>query len=215
MTPIGDRCKRNVVALILVEVSDNVSLSRGSSCLFDESIFRHRSKVRKSLNSLLVTTNIKTFSNTKSTSPPFSATARIKLSKSTSIESLPMLSSKPSWSSLSQTVRISSLSSSLSSSSPVRINDADCLPRGYSANYTRDDRLITITGEGDFQNCAQTLVNLLNLNATCKRKPCSVDGVYQPSINYEAHDFYGFSEFWYTMEGSLSEKCMWHWRFVF
>jgi ectonucleoside triphosphate diphosphohydrolase 4 len=48
-------------------------------------------------------------------------------------------------------------------------------------------------------------VNLLNLNATCKRKPCSLNGVYQPTINYDAQDFYGFSEFWYTMEGLKKE----------
>jgi Golgi nucleoside diphosphatase len=116
--------------------------------------------------------------------------------------------------SFSLTFGNSSFSSSQSSSSPVRIDNADCLPRGYSANYTRDNRLVTITGEGDFQSCSQALVTLLNLNATCKRAPCSVNGVYQPTINYEAHDFYGFSEFWYTMEGSSSEKRIRHVRFV-
>jgi len=88
-------------------------------------------------------------------------------------------------------------------SSPVHVTDADCLPSGYSANYTRQNRSITITGEGDFYNCSRNLVDLLNLNATCKRKPCSLNGVYQPPINYESDDFYGFSEFWYTMEDIL------------
>ncbi len=85
------------------------------------------------------------------------------------------------------------------------IDNADCLPRGYSANYTRDSKTITIIGEGDFDDCAKQLVSLLNLNATCKRKPCSLNGVYQPTINYDAQDFYGFSEFWYTMEGLKKE----------
>jgi Golgi nucleoside diphosphatase len=66
--------------------------------------------------------------------------------------------------------------------------------------------LITIIGEGDFQSCAKHLVSLLNLNTTCKRKPCSLDGVYQPTINYDSQDFYGFSEFWYTMEGLNKER---------
>jgi len=47
---------------------------------------------------------------------------------------------------------------------------------------------------------------LLNLNATCLRKPCSFNGVYQPEINYNSQDFYGFSEFWYTMQGLKIKK---------
>ena len=91
--------------------------------------------------------------------------------------------------------------SSPTNSSHVLINNADCFPRDYSVNYTRANKTITVVGEGDFHSCAKHLVTLLNLNATCKRKPCSVNGVYQPDINYEAQDFYGFSEFWYAMEG--------------
>ncbi|CAF3614374.1 unnamed protein product [Adineta steineri] len=95
------------------------------------------------------------------------------------------------------------LENSTSNSSHIVMNDADCLPRGYSANYTRKNKTITIIGEGDFSNCAKHLVTLLNVNVTCKRQPCSVNGVYQPTINYDAQDFYGFSEFWYTMEDIL------------
>ncbi|CAF0933686.1 unnamed protein product [Adineta ricciae] len=96
-----------------------------------------------------------------------------------------------------------SLKSSASTSSHILIDNADCLPRGYSANYTRDNKTITMIGEGDFTSCAKHLVTLLNLNATCKRKPCSLNGIYQPTINYDSQDFYGFSEFWYTMEDIL------------
>lgn len=92
-------------------------------------------------------------------------------------------------------------SSSTWISSSVEINDADCLPRGYRTNYTRSNRTIFIAGEGDFRNCSKNLVELLNLNATCLRKPCSFNGVYQPEINFNSYDFYGFSEFWYTMQG--------------
>ncbi len=92
-------------------------------------------------------------------------------------------------------------SSSISNSDSIEINDADCLPRGYSTNYTRNNQIISIKGEGDFINCTKHLVMLLNLNATCLRKPCSFNGVYQPEINYNSQDFYGFSEFWYTMQG--------------
>lgn len=95
------------------------------------------------------------------------------------------------------------LENSTNNSTHVVIGDADCLPRDYSVNYTRANKTITVIGEGDFRSCTKHLVTLLNLNATCKRKPCSVNGVYQPDINYESHDFYGFSEFWYTMEDIL------------
>ncbi|CAF5203765.1 unnamed protein product, partial [Rotaria magnacalcarata] len=93
------------------------------------------------------------------------------------------------------------LNASLANSPLIRINDVDCLPRGYSRNYTRNNKTITAIGEGDFVNCAKHLVMLLNLNATCLKKPCSFNGVYQPQINYDLQDFYGFSEFWYTMQG--------------
>lgn len=65
-----------------------------------------------------------------------------------------------------------------------------------------------MTGEGDFANCTKHLITLLNLNATCLRKPCSFNGVYQPEINYNSQDFYGFSEFWYTMQGINKKKIM-------
>ena len=103
--------------------------------------------------------------------------------------------------SLERYLYISRFSSSTSDSSPIHINNADCLPRGYTTNYTRLNRTVLVTGEGDFANCAEQLVTLLNLNATCSRKPCSFNGMYQPEINYNSHDFYGFSEFWYTMQG--------------
>jgi Golgi nucleoside diphosphatase len=95
------------------------------------------------------------------------------------------------------------LNSSISNSSIVQINDADCLPRGYKTNYTKLNQTILVTGEGDFVNCTKHLVTLLNLNAVCLKKPCSFNGVYQPEINYNSQDFYGFSEFWYTMQDVL------------
>lgn len=88
----------------------------------------------------------------------------------------------------------------------IPVNNVDCLPRGYSANYTRNNRTIMLTGEGDFYNCSRSLTDLLNLNVPCKKQPCSLNGVYQPKINYEAHEFYGFSEFWYTMEGRFDNR---------
>ncbi|CAF4986605.1 unnamed protein product, partial [Rotaria socialis] len=58
------------------------------------------------------------------------------------------------------------LKSSPSNSTHILIDDADCLPHGYTANYTRYNKTITIKGEGDFHSCAKHLVTLLNLNTT-------------------------------------------------
>jgi len=102
-------------------------------------------------------------------------------------------------------VEIARQSQSAYTSSLV-INDADCLPRGYTMSSTRNNQTIHLTGEGDFLNCAKQLVTLLNLNATCPKRPCSFNGVYQPEINYRAQDFYGFSEFWYTMQGLYDKR---------
>jgi Golgi nucleoside diphosphatase len=104
-------------------------------------------------------------------------------------------------------------SSSKSNSSFVQINDADCLPRGFRTNYTKLNQTVSVIGEGDFANCTKHLVTLLNLNAACLRKPCSFNGVYQPEINYHSQDFYGFSEFWYTMQGLKSSKSSFSIRF--
>lgn len=154
-----------------------------------------------SLNSLSDMTNIRKHFNIKSTSPHFSAMVRIRHSKNTSIVSFPLLSSNLHNGRKNEKNIDVYFSSSTSTSSSILIDNADCLPRGYAANYTRNDRNITIIGEGDFQSCARDLVSLLNLNVTCKHPPCSLNGMYQPAINYDLQDFYGFSEFWYTMEG--------------
>ncbi|CAF0886637.1 unnamed protein product [Didymodactylos carnosus] len=83
------------------------------------------------------------------------------------------------------------------------VNTAACLPNGYITKYERSNRTITLYGNGSFSNCAKYVLPLLNLNASCSRAPCSLNGVHQPLINYETADFYGFSEFWYTMEDIL------------
>lgn len=45
-------------------------------------------------------------------------------------------------------------------------------------------------------------MKLLNRNASipCEQAPCSMNGVHQPMISFHNSEFYGFSEFWYTMD---------------
>ncbi|KAK3095111.1 hypothetical protein FSP39_010449 [Pinctada imbricata] len=54
--------------------------------------------------------------------------------------------------------------------------------------------------QGDYLKCKDTLIPLLNQSAPCERPFCSMAGVHQPDIPFLKSEFYGFSEFWYTME---------------
>ena len=55
-------------------------------------------------------------------------------------------------------------------------------------------------GTGDYHTCQKLLVPLLNTSVPCKVSPCSFNGVHQPEIDFHNSEFYGFAEFWYTME---------------
>lgn len=62
------------------------------------------------------------------------------------------------------------------------------------------DKEITFTGTGNYQKCQELLEPLLNLTTPCALEPCSMNGIHQPVIVFRNSEFYGFSEFWYTME---------------
>ena len=64
-------------------------------------------------------------------------------------------------------------------------------------------RHYSLKGTGRFRTCQNDLVTLLNTGAPCKRAPCSLDGVHQPSINFRNSEFYGFAEFWYSTQDVL------------
>ena len=55
-------------------------------------------------------------------------------------------------------------------------------------------------GTGDYLECKARLEPLLNRSVSCSQDPCSFNGVHQPEIDFVTSHFYGFSEFWYTME---------------
>lgn len=90
-----------------------------------------------------------------------------------------------------------------------------CLPVNLIKNVELDDskasnetmkkpKLKTFTrkGLGNFDQCQNSLKELLNLHKTCPLT-CSFDGMYQPLINFSAMEFYGFSEYWYTTNDVL------------
>ncbi|XP_052773371.1 ectonucleoside triphosphate diphosphohydrolase 7-like [Mya arenaria] len=59
---------------------------------------------------------------------------------------------------------------------------------------------VTFAGTGNYEECKRLLEPLLNQSKACSVSPCSMNGVHQPTISYHNTQFYGFSEFWYTME---------------
>ena len=76
-----------------------------------------------------------------------------------------------------------------------------CLPLNMPLKSEDEQgRTHSYLGTGDFTQCEQSLTTLLNLTTPCQRSPCSMNGVGQPDIDYSRSPFYGFSEFWYSME---------------
>lgn len=78
-----------------------------------------------------------------------------------------------------------------------------CLPKDFSDDGIYKKRHYSLKGTGRFRTCQNDLVTLLNTSSTCKREPCSLNGVHQPSINFKNSEFYGFAEFWYSTQDVL------------
>lgn len=57
-----------------------------------------------------------------------------------------------------------------------------------------------LRGTGDFDLCRQILQPFLNRT---NETQTSLSGVYQPAIDYNSSQFYGFSEFYYCTEDVL------------
>ena len=74
-----------------------------------------------------------------------------------------------------------------------------CLPQGMVLEG-RENPYYKFKGLGDYHKCQEALIPLLNASVPCPVQPCTFNGVYQPEINFYNSEFYGFSEFWYTME---------------
>ncbi|XP_076470889.1 ectonucleoside triphosphate diphosphohydrolase 7-like [Babylonia areolata] len=76
-----------------------------------------------------------------------------------------------------------------------------CLPSGMPLlTKTEEGTEQNFVGTGRFSECKTLMEPLLNLTVACTRSPCSFNGVHQPPIDFSNTRFYGFSEFWYTME---------------
>jgi ectonucleoside triphosphate diphosphohydrolase 4 len=78
-----------------------------------------------------------------------------------------------------------------------------CLNHGMNDSIEIGDNKYFFQGSGDFYQCQQLLTPLLNKTESCVKEPCSLNGVFQPEINPVNSEFYGFAEFFYTMEDIL------------
>jgi len=86
----------------------------------------------------------------------------------------------------------------------VSVPDA-CLPVGRSEHIVRGNITAVFYGTGDFSECSRSLVTVLQQTTTCENMTaCSTHSDKQrPIINFYDSEFYGFSEFFYTMEDIL------------
>ncbi|XP_020893372.1 ectonucleoside triphosphate diphosphohydrolase 4 isoform X2 [Exaiptasia diaphana] len=78
-----------------------------------------------------------------------------------------------------------------------------CLPLEYHEKGSYKGQAYHMIGTGDYIQCKNNIQPLLNASVYCKSKPCSFNGVYQPSIGKNDEQFYGFSEYWYSMHDVL------------
>ncbi|KAK2572368.1 Cell division cycle protein 23-like protein [Acropora cervicornis] len=78
-----------------------------------------------------------------------------------------------------------------------------CLPSDCTEQRTFKGKEYTFLGTGLYTECQKVILPLLNLSKPCPRQPCSFNGVYQPKIDYTKDEFYGFSEYWYSMNDVL------------
>ena len=81
-----------------------------------------------------------------------------------------------------------------------------CLLRSQREFRTFNGHPVNFTGSGNYNLCRQLLTPHLKLEDPCPHRPehCKMNGVYQAPIDFAKTAFYGFSEFWYTMEDVLN-----------
>lgn len=73
-----------------------------------------------------------------------------------------------------------------------------CLSTDVVDELTAENTTFKLTGSGEFGRCKVLLQSTLNESVPCRRSPCSFNGVFQPDINFNQAEFYGFAEFWYS-----------------
>lgn len=75
-----------------------------------------------------------------------------------------------------------------------------CLPRDARDELQQAGLTLHLRGTGDFQQCRELLQPLLNRT---NETQSSLNGVFQPPVQFHNSEFYGFSEFYYCTEDVL------------
>lgn len=75
-----------------------------------------------------------------------------------------------------------------------------CLPTDLQDEVGPAGQRVHIRGTGDFDSCRLLLQPFLNRT---NETHTSLNGVYQPAIDFHNSQFYGFSEFYYCTEDVL------------
>ncbi|RMB90972.1 hypothetical protein DUI87_32570 [Hirundo rustica rustica] len=75
-----------------------------------------------------------------------------------------------------------------------------CLPRDARDELQHAGLTLHLRGTGDFQRCRELLQPLLNRTNETRS---SLNGVFQPPVQFQSSEFYGFSEFYYCTEDVL------------
>lgn len=93
----------------------------------------------------------------------------------------------------------------VNTSQGITVVSDPCLPINYREQVTSSagGRVITLQGTGIYDDCKNKLRHLLNFSTNCTKEPCTLDGTYLPEIDFRHTRFYGFAEFYYTMEDLL------------
>ncbi|CAL8108354.1 unnamed protein product [Calicophoron daubneyi] len=65
---------------------------------------------------------------------------------------------------------------------------------------------VTLNGAGNYMKCHENVKLLLPKTADCKPVPCALEEVVQPAINYSVLDFYGLSEYVYSLSDVFNPK---------
>ena len=87
---------------------------------------------------------------------------------------------------------------------PVKLLDP-CAPVDMHEAVTSGGRALTLHGTGDFGACKSALLPILQGPSNCSEEQstaCTSDVLSAPPIDIKM-EFYGFSEFWYTMDDVL------------
>lgn len=90
-----------------------------------------------------------------------------------------------------------------SSSHPV---EDPCSPVGMDETLTLADQILTLRGTGNFDSCRTALQPVLRGNAStdCNDRTCKITHSFKkPPVKYKNLEFFGTSEFFYTMRDTL------------